>query len=57
MMLPPQWPLEWRSSLRGFTTVPGLIQAVSHPAVFGSPIGRRTIVPGSSGFGRGRLSL
>ncbi|XP_064792895.1 very long chain fatty acid elongase 7-like isoform X1 [Oncorhynchus masou masou] len=28
------------------------IQAVSHPAMIGSPIGRRTIGPASSGFGR-----
>jgi hypothetical protein len=42
---------------RGVTTDPGCIQAVSHPAVIGSPIGQRTIGPASSGFGRGRPSL
>jgi hypothetical protein len=33
------------------------VQAVSHPAVIGSPTGRRTISPLSSRFGRGRPSL
>jgi hypothetical protein len=33
------------------------IQAVSQPAVIGSPIGQRIIGPASSGFGRGRPSL
>ena len=34
-----------------FFTIP-LIQAESHPAVIGSPIGRHTIGPASSGFGQ-----
>ena len=52
----PTWAPEWRSSLRHCISVQEAslqslvrIQAVSHPAVIGSPIGRRT---GSSGVGR-----
>jgi hypothetical protein len=55
---------EWRSGLRHCISVQevslqslGQIQAVSHPAVIGSPIEWCTIGPASSRFGRGRLSL
>ncbi|CDQ62349.1 unnamed protein product [Oncorhynchus mykiss] len=51
---------EWRSGLRHCISVQEAsllylvrIQAVSHPTVIGSPIGRRTIGPASSRFGRG----
>ena len=45
-------------SARGFTTETLVrIQAVSQPAVIESPIGRCTIGPVSSGFGRCRPSL
>ncbi|KAM9422727.1 potassium voltage-gated channel subfamily KQT member 1.1 isoform 2-T2 [Salvelinus alpinus] len=45
---------EWRSDLNQSLV---RIQAVSHLAVIGSPIWRRTIGPASSRFGRGRPSL
>uniref|UniRef100_A0AAZ3QB03 Uncharacterized protein n=1 Tax=Oncorhynchus tshawytscha TaxID=74940 RepID=A0AAZ3QB03_ONCTS len=52
---------EWCSGLRHYISVQEAsllslvrIQAVSHPDVIGSPIGRRTIGPASSGFGRCR---
>ena len=57
---------EWLSGLRHCISVLEAslqtlvrFQAVSQLAVIGSPIGRRTIGPASSGlvFGRGRLSL
>ena len=55
---------EWRSGLWHCISVQevslqslGRIQAVLHQAVIESPIGRRTIVPASSGFGWGRPSL
>ena len=50
---------EWRSELRHCISVQevSLQTLVSHPAVIGSPIGRRTIGPASSGFGRCRPSL
>jgi hypothetical protein len=54
----PRWAPEWRSGLRHCISVQEAslqslvqIQAASHPAVIGSPIGRRTIVPASTGFG------
>lgn len=57
---------EWRNGLRYCISVLEAslqtlvrFQAVSQPAVIGSPIGRRTIGPASSGLGFGleRLSL
>uniref|UniRef100_A0AAZ3Q813 Kinesin-like protein n=1 Tax=Oncorhynchus tshawytscha TaxID=74940 RepID=A0AAZ3Q813_ONCTS len=55
---------EWRSGLRHCILVLEAslqtlvrFQAVSQPAMIGSPIGRHKISPASLGFGRGRQSL
>ena len=57
------WAPEWRSGLRHCISVQELslyyllqIQALSHPAVIGSPIGRRTTGTASSGVGPGGMA-
>ena len=61
---PQMWAPEWCSDLRHCISVQEAslqslvqIQAVSHPAVIGSPIEWCTIGPALSGFGRCRQSL
>ena len=46
-----------RKSLDFFKILPFNSQAVSHPAMIGSPIGRCTVGPALSGFGLDRPSL
>ena len=53
-----QWSKDFYLSARGVSTGTLVrIQAVSQPTVIGSPIGRRTVGPASSGFDRGWPSL